>query len=216
MIIVLYVCIFSNTILQWALPHELYRKYEQAGIQEFLHRAHTAYACNGPYIQDWMAGAASWHPSVIAHRMRGAQFAYFWLQGWKDALKHLASVLPSRNVEAAYKDVETKLNAFYHPLTAPSIASPFPDNATCHTDYEPRVQRESSLKDKVISGLETNDTKGWKFIIYEEIADKGIVINARKRGYLDYKYLLYGNSESGPLSISFKTERAGKVSLYSI
>lgn len=195
------------------MAHHLYRKYEQAGIQEFTHKAHTAYACNGPYIKTWEAGAASWHPSIVAHRMRAAHFSYFWLQSFNDALSKLSTILLTRSVEAAHHDVLNKLNSFYHPLTEADIPSPFQDNTTCYTDYEPREIRESSLKKIVISGLksESGEGKGWGYSIYEDLVDKKIVEKAKSQGYLDFKYLLWGNKESGPLSLGFTTSRPGKV-----
>ncbi len=79
------------------------KHYHGAAIQTFSHYHHDVYACQGPYIKDWMAGAASWHPSVIAHRMRASHHAYFWLEIWVEAVgvsvlllglrSHLAHIL---------------------------------------------------------------------------------------------------------------------------
>ena len=59
-----------------------------------------------PYIRDWMAGAVSWHPSVVAHNMRGSQHAYFWLLNWAEAITDLKSQLSLRALEAVGKDID--------------------------------------------------------------------------------------------------------------
>ena len=43
----------------------------------------------GPYIRNWMEGAASWHPTVIGHRLRASHHAYFWLLILRDAISEL-------------------------------------------------------------------------------------------------------------------------------
>ncbi len=53
---------------------------------------------------------------------------------------------------------------------------------------------------------------GWHAIIYENIVAKNIVLKSLKMGYRDYKHLLFGSSESGPLSISVHLQRPGPVS----
>ena len=50
----------------------------------------------GPYIPTWMEGAASWHPSVIGHRLRAAHHSYFWLLILSDAIQGLKSSLTHR------------------------------------------------------------------------------------------------------------------------
>ena len=54
---------------------------------------------------------------------------------------------------------------------------------------------------------------GWHAIIYENIVAKNIVLKSLKMGYKDYKHLVYGNKDSGPLSISVRLSRPGPVSL---
>jgi len=48
---------------------KIFTKYSE--IQGFTHISHSDYGCLGPYIPTWMHGAASWHPSVVAHKLRG-------------------------------------------------------------------------------------------------------------------------------------------------
>lgn len=121
---------------------------------------HEVYACEGPYIPTWMEGAASWHPSVIGHKMRGAHHAYFWLLNLAEAIADLKALLSHRVLDAVEKDVEHRLTKLRGPLPPPRHPSQFPDGANCLTDYEPRPVREASLKGKVISGLASEGKPG--------------------------------------------------------
>lgn len=186
-----------------------------------MHEKHTDYACLGPYIKTWMEGAASWHPSVIGHRLRASHHAYFWLLVYLDALEELKKVLSHRSADAALKDCQHHLQSLYQPLNPePKHKSPFPDNMTCHTDYQPRsIQGESSLKRLVLSGLSSEDPvesfkdagDGWHFIIYENLVDHNLVVRSQKQGYLDYKYLLFTGENAKPLSLKLQIERPGAV-----
>ena len=55
------------------------------------------------------------------------------------------------------------------------------------------------------------DAVGWKFTIYEDLVDHQIVINSQKFGYMDYKKLVYGNKESGPVTFKITTKQGGPV-----
>jgi hypothetical protein len=95
----------------WQNPlGEIARKYRGAGVQTFTHMSHAPYACQGPYIREWEKGAAAWHPSIIAHRLRAAHHAYFWLHGWKDALAELASLATHRPIEDIIKTTQHKIS----------------------------------------------------------------------------------------------------------
>ncbi len=56
---------------------------------------------------------------------------------------------------------------------------------------------------------------GWGFEIFEMFTDQNIVPRARSRGYLDYKHILYGNSNSGPLSLRIHVAKSGTTHLCS-
>ena len=144
--------------MQWGWLTEHMHNYHSAGIQTFQHLNHEKYACEGPYIADWNLGAASWHPSVVAHRMRASHHAYFWLANFAEAIADIKAQLSHRVLDAVTKDVEHRLSKLHAPLGPARHASDFPDNAKCYTDYEPRPVREASLKDHVISGL-TSESK---------------------------------------------------------
>ena len=139
--------------------------YHSAGIQTFQHLNNELYACEGPYIPTWMEGAASWHPSVIAHRMRAAHHAYFWLLNYAEALASVKEQLSHRVFDAVEKDVDHRWTKLHTPMGPAKHASMFPDEAQCLTDYEPRPVREASLKDKVVGGL-AKDGKAGKLHIF--------------------------------------------------
>ena len=129
-------------------------------MQTFQHLTHESYACEGPYIRDWMKGAASWHPSIVAHNMRGSQHAYFWLLNFAEAIADLKTLLSHRAMHAVQLDVQHRGAKFDVPISAAKHKSAFPDDAKCYTDYEPRPVREASLKSKVVSGLAVDGKPG--------------------------------------------------------
>lgn len=236
--------------------------YGSAGIQTFTHQSHTSYACQGPYIATWQAGAAKWHPSVISHRLRASQHSYFWLIAWRDALDEVIIELNQRSVDIITKETVRKLHNFYyhsqqhsrdiatrHHLdkdrkqqnqrrqlhagshddiltllsTIKSEVVPLPvhiypeivqDNFQCYTDYEPRSIREASLVSIAVGGLapDNGSGKGWKTIIYENLVNEKLVQKSLSRGYKDFKHLLYGNRDDGPLSFYIRPVSLGPVS----
>jgi hypothetical protein len=101
-----------------------------------------------------------------------------------------------------------------------------PDNVQCYSDYEPRsVYSSSSLRKQIIQGLNSknyNDfnldkdawqekTEGWKSIIYENLVHRNFVQKNLKMGYLDFKYLVFGDIHSGPLSMVISPQKDGPV-----
>ncbi len=133
------------------------KNYHGAGIQTFQHLKHNEYACLGPYIKTWGEGAASWHPSVLGHRLRGSHHAYFWLLIWYEALKEVTSLAVHRSLEAILKDVEHHQATLYPPLHPAVHKSVMLDDMKCYTDYEPRSVREVSLKNRVVGGLASDE-----------------------------------------------------------
>lgn len=145
--------------LQWGFVASVDKNYHGAGIQAFTHGRHTDYACLGPYIKEWERGAASWHPSVIAHRMRAAHHAYFWLLIWQEALKEVISLASHRSADAILKDVEHHATTLYPPMHPPIHKSYLLDDMKCFTDYEPKAVTDISLKAKVVSGLAKEESE---------------------------------------------------------
>jgi hypothetical protein len=192
------------------------RHYRGAALEAFTHHGHEPYACQGPYIQNWLDGVlASWHPSVIAHKLRASQMSYFWLRIWGLALKELQELARHRALDAILHDVERHLTDNYPPMPAAMEISPFVDDSVCYTNYEPRSIRENSLKDQVIGGLVEVDAKtsGWKFGIYEDLVDVNIVKSSHKMGYQDFKWMLFSKDNTEPLSLTLEMRRAGPVSI---
>ena len=118
----------------WHTPlGDISRTYRAAGVQAFTHTSHQKYACQGPYIRDWEKGAAAWHPSIIAHRLRAAHHSYFWLVAWRDALVELLGLSTHRPIGDMLKGVQHRL-AVVHPPRPPDRLHPSPvaDNAKCY------------------------------------------------------------------------------------
>ena len=97
-----------------------------------------------------------------------------------------------------------------HKHMPPSAMYPsrFSDDMRCLTTYEPRADPQSHLLDYVLS---TNDQ--WKHEIIDMFSDRLSVEKARRMGYKDYKYMLYGNNVSGPLSLKITVKKKGFVFL---
>lgn len=152
--------------IQWNIISQVSKLYHGAALQTFQHLKHQDYACLGPYIKNWMAGAASWHPSIIAHRLRASHHAYFWLVIWLDALKDIEKHLRNhRTPEFILTHVNQNLDRSYKPYGEIKHKSHFADNMTCYTDYQPRAVQEVSLKDRVIHGLGENGDEHYIYFI---------------------------------------------------
>lgn len=202
----------------WGVVNKLSKYYHSAGLQTFQHMKHRDYACLGPYIPDWEKGAASWHPSTVAHKMRGAHHAYFWLLIWRDALTDLSAMLSHRAIDAVHKDLDHHIAQSHVKMGPAQFKTPFVDDMNCMTDYEPRYMADSSLRSKVIGGKLGEEgvdkaPKEWKPVIYENLVDKHLVEKSHKMGYKDFKRLLYGGKDTGPLSIALSTNKTGPVSV---
>jgi hypothetical protein len=195
------------------------KKYPGAGIQKFTHEKHKDYACLGPYIPKWMLGAASWHPSVIAHRLRASHHSYFWLVILKEAIEELSKTLNAnkeRPTDALLKDIELRLSHIYKPMPGPHHYSQWQDGMKCYTDYEPQYSEGNSLKQRVVSGLlsdNADEGTGWKAVIYEDLVDKELVKRSKARMYKDYKHLIYGGKDAGPLVLKVNVEKSGPIFL---
>ena len=107
---------------------------------------------------------------------------------------------------------------------APIYPTNVSDNMQCFTNFEPRAELQNDLTSRVVAGLanpsEVNATElnagagsirgqGWRTSIFEEFLDRKIIVRAKERGYLDFKHMLHGNKESGPLSILINVNKKG-------
>lgn len=84
----------------------------------------------------------------------------------------------------------------------------YPDDLQCYTTFEPRADPSRDLHKLVIHG--SDPSKDFKVDIFENFVEPHIIVNAKKRGYLDYKVMLYGNSQSNPLSLVANVKKSGK------
>jgi hypothetical protein len=148
---------------KWGYVSEAVHKYVAAGVQCWTHTHHAEYKCLGPYIEDWQGNAARWHPSVLGHQMRGAQYSVVWLSIFAEALEavdvHLHNIIASNSSNNSQdfqklilKAVSSNLNAMQSSSSSVAYSLPPPIHATnitdkiqCFTDYEPRYHSISSL-----------------------------------------------------------------------
>lgn len=203
--------------------------YGSTPIQSFSHSSHESYACQGPYIKSWMKGAVSWHPSVVGHRMRAAHHAFFWLLNFREALRSL-KVLVQEGVphDAIVKDLDAKLDHWARKHTFPPTPvnknpADVPDYAQCYTDMVPRAELDRSISNTVVGGkfqagtLETTsfNKESWGTIVQEMINQRSAIAKGLSNGQQDFKFMLYGDKDSGPISMLLNMDprgAAGKVS----
>lgn len=50
-------------------------------------------------------------------------------------------------------------------------------------------------------------------MIYEDIVDHNLVLRSQKMEYLDFKHLMHGNKDAGPLSIALTLNKDSPVSI---
>jgi hypothetical protein len=104
-----------------------------------------------------------------------------------------------------------------HTQLTPIFPSDFSDNMQCLTAFHPIKDPSSDLGKYLINNVvEEKPLFTMPFftkVIFEDLMDKGIVVKAMKRGYQDFKYTYYGNSDSKPLSIKIHVKKEGIVFL---
>eukprot|EP00602_Paraphysomonas_sp_CaronLab_P001966 CAMPEP_0185021022 /NCGR_PEP_ID=MMETSP1103-20130426/3684_1 /TAXON_ID=36769 /ORGANISM="Paraphysomonas bandaiensis, Strain Caron Lab Isolate" /LENGTH=466 /DNA_ID=CAMNT_0027552295 /DNA_START=242 /DNA_END=1639 /DNA_ORIENTATION=+ len=190
----------------WNVLVDVIDKYRGAGIQVWNHGHYEEYKCHGPYIPDWGCCSAPWHPSKLGHELRAAHFSFFWLLIFKDAINTILSH-SDQNLEGFQALVEKHIKAEVHHIPpAPIYPSPY-NGVQCYTSFQPRANDDFSLEGLV---LRNNDgSKGFELAIFEMLTDPNIIKKAKSQGYRDFKYMLYGNKESGPLSLSAKVTAPG-------
>ena len=194
------------------------------GIQLWSHSEYEAYKCHGPYIAGWGCCSASWHPSILGHELRAAHYSFFWLSVYKDALQSvLQHQIDSKPEEAggAMDNLLTKIekhidHEHVHTQLTPIFESDFTDNIQCLTAFHPIKDPSADLGKYLINNIGEKPLYTKPFftkIIFEDTLDKAIVVGAIKRGYQDFKYTYYGNSESKPLSIKIHVKKEGVIFL---
>ena len=98
-----------------------------------------------------------------------------------------------------------------HTQMKPFFPTVWTDDVQCHTAYEPIYDKDMMI-DRLIVNNQV-DAAYFEKIIFENLLDVNIVKNAKRIGYLDYKYTFTGNSASKPLSIKLRVKQVGSTFL---
>lgn len=149
------------------------------------------------------------HPSLLGHELRAAHYVYFWLLIYKEAISEILAnfdTLPTLTAR-----VQKHSSAEHRHLPAkPLHESDFIDHMQCYTTFEPRQDPGSHLLDLRVPD---DSSKKWKVDIMEQLMDPGIITKARSQGYKDFKYMIFGNKDAGPLSLKINVRTKGTGSL---
>jgi hypothetical protein len=193
----------------WQAFTEIIPQYKSAGLQFWQHEHYDEYKCHPPYVENWSCCSAPWHPSILGHQIRADHYSFFWLLIFRDAALELQSRLKMSSADDIFHEVSKHMASESHHVPSKAIhESMYSDDIRCFTSFQPRSDDTMSLEALVIP---SGDGKpGFKFEIFENMFEPGIVINAKKRGYKDFKYMLYGNKDSGALSLKIDVKTQGK------
>jgi hypothetical protein len=205
-------------------PHFKRIIYTIAGIQLWSHSDYEAYKCHGPYVAGWGCCSASWHPSILGHELRAAHYSFFWLSVYKDALQSTLQHLNEAKLDDSYGAMDALLaktqkhidHEHVHTQLTAIFPSDFSDSMQCLTAFHPVKDPSADLGKYLINNIVEKPLFTKPFftkIIFENMMDRGIVQGAIKRGYQDFKYTYYGNSDSKPLSIKIHVQKEGVVFL---
>jgi len=94
---------------------------------------------------------------------------------------------------------------------------PIPDHVKCYTDQVPRAEKEFSISNLVIGGdvhfgdMQTHvlAENKWGTIIQEMVHQREAIAKGIKNGQEDFKFMYYGNMNSGPLSLLLNINPSG-------
>ena len=201
---------------EWGANVNMFHEYQtQAGIQVWNHRHYEVYKCRGPYIPDWGCCSASWHPSLKGHELRAAHHSFYWLIILKEALINIQNKLLNDKIDLNQQLLEIDLHIekeINHVPSAPMYESYYSNNMQCYTTFEPRFWDKGDLRSYVISS--GDNKQKWSDKIIESIQQQNIIDKAKKTGYTDFKYMLYGNKENTPLSLKITIEKDNKGTFF--
>ena len=187
-------------------------KYKAAGLQFFSHEHYDKYKCHGPYTADWQCCSASWHPSIKGHQVRADHHALFWLFIFRDAIQFLRTSLEKSTIEHLSRTMKKHLKSeMKYAVAEPIHESKYPDGVKCYTTFQPHYDDTMSL-DKLVLPNHDN-TPGFSTEIFEMLTEPNIVRKARRMGYKDFKYMLFGNKDSGVLSLKISVHSKGNAFL---
>lgn len=149
-------------------------------------------------------------PINLGHELRAAHHSFFWLLIYKEAIKSIQSNLKSK---VGLEEMLTKVSK--HVSKEASFIpeqvlynSKVSNEIQCFTNFEPRADPvAANLSSLVIS------MNGWKENVFENFIHPSILKKSKERGYLDVKYLLYGNKDAGPISFEIMAKKSGTLFL---
>ena len=128
------------------------------------------------------------------------------------------TIISIPTIEDAIRTVtdELKANSYKGRLPQPlHTSSNVVDGIQCFTNYEPHTKRNMGLQDIIASGLKPNvpDTRqvGWLSQNFDALINSETVRTAKLKGYLDIKNIVYGNAESGVLTLKITVLQKGKL-----
>ena len=194
----------------WRAMIDLFKNYKTAGIQTWHHYHYDKYKCKGPYKKDWGCCSASWHPSLKGHDLRSDHHVFYWLLILIDAIKDLQEKgergeTPEILLKVITKHIEAEHK--YVPATA-MYESDYQDSQRCYTSFQPRRDDTLSLEKLMISSGDGKE--GFKMEIIDKLQNNGDFIRrVAQYGYVDLKYMLYGNKDSGVLSLKIHVRQQG-------
>ena len=196
----------------WPAMSDMLENYKAAGFQFFSHEHYEKYKCHGPYVPSWGCCSASWHPSILGHELRASHHVFFWVLILRDAIQFLQKSLSTSTANDLLKTMKKHLKAEMKYSTSEKLYnSKYPDSMKCYTSFEPHADRSMSLSNLV---LPSNDgSPGFKTSIFEQLSEPRILDKARKMGYQDFKYIYYGNKDSGVISFHIEVTTLGNAFL---
>lgn len=182
-----------------------------AGIQLWSHGFYETYKCHGPYIAEWGCCSASWHPSILGHELRAAHYSFFWLAAFKDAAQSILKDMEEKKTVEDQLAVTDRHISHEHLHTQHTAVFPsnFSDDMSCLTTFKPIRDAKRDLSGYLIDN--SADGAPFRSIVFEELLDRNIISKAKAQGYQDFKYIVYGNSSSKPLSIKLSVKVPGTV-----
>lgn len=87
----------------------------------------------------------------------------------------------------------------------------FEDHLSCYTTFQPLGDPSLDLRALVVKNGASG--KGFTYHNIDEVEHKDTIKRAKERGYKDFKTVLSGNKEDGPLSLKIKVSKRGTVYL---
>ncbi len=154
---------------------------------------------------------------MLGHELRAAHHSYFWLLIFRDALNGLLA--HEDDVTAMASTVKKHVTAKLHHIPPAPLVNEstvvFEDNIQCFTTFEPRADPDMFHLLKLVipsEGKGVVSTKpAFQVVVMEDLMPnlKETMIKGRLNGGRDYKYIIYGDANSSPLSLKINPQKLG-------